>query len=456
MKAQRSRYGLIAAMWLAFSSLFWGCTFVAEQPYEQCPYYSGKAPGSVIGLTPAQDYAGEVLAYLLQVVVGYAGAPENRTAWRTAGIFNELDLKTISNRLADPEYRKSKLFFLDANLLGLSEVLYHYNPRLNQFKGRYIFDSLYPSPELLAVRLLILQKLRDAETVSFSALLERESLLCLDAAPPRAADLAAINLTIEEFRFLRDIFNSEPLFFHYYKHPFIVDALTRVGFYRREKLSEEAIRRASYKKYARSFAFMPWKRKLNIAILSSLNSEFEFDGTYKDPYDLGFKPTQAYLDMTDALITAILARSADLVRAELQKRGAENTGNDAFWEMLWEQKLRPLIEFQIYNQRPFSIYPEIADRALDDICPESDLSIIVLGKDVYRSIYFDRGDKEPAVDRWLYLDIEDVDYLNANEKIDRIVQFIAGRLLTLTPYVSGLSALPAMPFFPESILPGPE
>ena len=101
---------------------------------------------------------------------------------------------------------------LDARILGLCEVLYHYNPRLNQFKGRYLFESVYPSPELVAVRLLLVRKLVDGERVDLDALIRRESLLTDPLAVPSPADRLATGLSVEEFRFLREIFDSEPLF----------------------------------------------------------------------------------------------------------------------------------------------------------------------------------------------------------------------------------------------------
>jgi hypothetical protein len=447
------RYGLFASLGLMLfvAGLLANCTFVSEQKIEECPFYSDSEPGTVKGLTPAQDYAGEVLAYLLQVVVGQAGAPENRPAWRSAGLGVEIDLKKISRHLSDPEYRKSNLFVLDTDVLGLSEVLYYYNPRLNQFKGRYVFDSFYPSAELLAVRLLILEKLRKGESVPFSALLERESTLCADTPLPTATDLEALNLTLEEFQLLKDIFTSEPIFFYYYKHPFIVEALTRIGFYRNETLTAEVIKRASYKKYGHEVAFIPWRRKLNIAILPSLINQFDFGGLYSAPYIYGFKPSATFLERTAKLKTEILLRTAAFVRAELQNRGAENTADESFWDMLWEERFLPRIEVEIYDQRPFCIHPENERRASKNICPEADLTIVVLGQDVYRSIHFETDPRDLDDAGLLYMDIGDIRYHYADEKIDTIARFSADRLLSLTPDIHDLSKLPAMDAFPEYV-----
>ena len=452
MNARQGRFGLSVSIWLVclFSGFLWGCTFVAEKPPEYCSPYGDKEPGIFKGLTPAQDYAAEVLAYMLQVVVGQAGARENRAAWRTAGVDIELDFRTISSLLADPGYKKSNLFVLDANILGLSGVLYRYNPRLNQFKGRYVFDSLYPSAELLAVRLLILKKLREGETARFSALLERESLLCWDAPPPRSEDLAAINLTPEEFRLLKDVFTSETIFFHYYKHPFIVEALTRIGFYRREPLTEEVIEKASYVKYARKAPFIPWKRKLTVAIVPSLTGEFNIDGQPNGPYVFGFTPTSHILETIETLKTKILMGTAERVRVKLQKQGAANAADDIFWEMLWERRFLPLVEFEVYDQRPFSIYPEIENQIMDELCPDSDLAVVLLGKDVYRSIHFDADRQDHNNPSQVYIDIEDIRSLYADEKIEAITRFIAAQLVTMAPIARGAPAPPDMSFYSKS------
>jgi hypothetical protein len=430
------------------------CTFVSERNYEHCPYTSSTEPGSIRGLTPAHDYAGEVLSYLLQVVVGRAGDPENRSAWRAAGLDMALDLQTISRNLSDPEYRKSNLFALDPDIVGLSEILYHYNPRLNQFKGRYVFDSLYPSAELIALRLLILQKLHRGETLSFSALLANEALLCADAPAPRAVELEAINLSLEEFWLLKDVFTSEPFFFQYYKHPFIVEALTRIGFYRREPATRDVTERASYAKYARKVPFIPWGRKLNITIVPSLTSEFHFGELYDKPWTLGFKPTADFVETTETLKTKILARTANLVRSDLRQQGAENTTDPAFWEMLWEQRYLPRLNFEVYDRRPFCIYPDIENRVLDELCSESDLAIVLLGKDVYRSFDFDTDRRAPESPERLYIDIEDIRYLYADEKIETIARFVADRLGSLASRACGPKTRPATATFADSVAPG--
>ena len=85
---------------------------------------------------PASKYAAEILSYMMQVVVGAAGDPADRQAWKTRSLSADLDLNQVRHIMQDPERKVTELMVYDANILGLSTVLYHYNQRLNYFKGR--------------------------------------------------------------------------------------------------------------------------------------------------------------------------------------------------------------------------------------------------------------------------------------------------------------------------------
>ncbi|MEK6194440.1 MAG: hypothetical protein N2F24_09485, partial [Deltaproteobacteria bacterium] len=108
---------------------------------------------------PARKYAGEVLSYLMQVVVGSAGDPAIRQAWKTRALSATLDYNQVGYIMRDPKRKVSELMVYDANILGLSKVLFYYNHRLNYFKGSALQESVYPSEELLAIRLFMVQKI---------------------------------------------------------------------------------------------------------------------------------------------------------------------------------------------------------------------------------------------------------------------------------------------------------
>ena len=108
------------------------------------------------GLSPGQQYAGRVLAYLMQVVLGRAGPEELRSEWGRRGLDVPLDFKRISTIMLEPGQNRARVVVFDTRIFGISEVLYHYDPRLNLFKGTEGRQSLFPSVELIALRLLLL------------------------------------------------------------------------------------------------------------------------------------------------------------------------------------------------------------------------------------------------------------------------------------------------------------
>ena len=96
-------------------------------------------------LTPAQQYSGELLAYLLKVVLGREGQPESRKSWRERGLDKALDFDHIVKVMTDTGQSQNQLDFmvLDPNILDLSQVLYHYDEKLSLYKGDYGVTSLF-------------------------------------------------------------------------------------------------------------------------------------------------------------------------------------------------------------------------------------------------------------------------------------------------------------------------
>ena len=137
-----------------------------------------------VAQTCSREYAGELLAYFMQVVLGRAGRTEQREAWRLRALGQPLDLEAITDTLNGGGKDKSKLMVLDANMLGFSEVLYHYDPTLNQFKGRFVYHSVYPSPGLIALRILLLKKIHRGEKIDLTAVLARQDLLLTPGKKP--------------------------------------------------------------------------------------------------------------------------------------------------------------------------------------------------------------------------------------------------------------------------------
>jgi hypothetical protein len=410
-----------------------GCgNFAAAHKDRPFPAAPDSTEPAVRELSPAQDYAGEILAYFLQVVVGHIGPEERRQAWRSAGSDAALDFDTISQIMTQPAWSKSDLMVLDFNLLGLVEVLSHYNPQFNLFKGRYIFDSVYPSSELIALRLLIQRKLSQDEKVNFTALHNREAMLRPHADAPTPADLAKMKLSAGEFQLLKDVFTSDPLFFQYYKHPFIVDAMTQIGFYQPDRLTAEISRNASYKQYAPRWDYRKNSSKsVNVVILPSFTGEFAFGGQYESPYVYGFKPSADFVQAIEKLEADILERSAHFLFTELKNGGEAGAADYTLWRRQWDDTYAPLIQFNLFDQRPLTIYPENADRLVKEICPTADLVILILGDGIDRIIYAEEDADDFAAAGELYFSRDDISYFRKNGKIDKIARGIVGRLMSI-------------------------
>ena len=381
-------------------------------------------------LTPAQQYAGEVLSYMMRVVLGDAGAPEMRQAWKTRGMDAKLELGYITEMMNATERGKFSVMVFDPNILGLSEVLYHYDKNLNQFKGKYIFDSIYPSVELIALRLLLLQKRSRGEKIRMKALIQRESILLNPAIQATEADLRATNLNPREMKLLKEVFESDPMLFRYLRHPFLLRALYNAGFIESDEWVEQARQEVDYQQYKcrhpkKSYGMAAVK----IAVLPSLIADFEPGIAHRELNRYGFKPEDTYIQATAGLEKAILAVTQGLVKKNLNRGPVNGSRADTRqWESVWRKIAGEQIAFFHQNQRPFVILPDNADRTIRHICPEADFYIIILGKNVYQSIDFDaKKDIYPAVNR-LYLDFLDVKYSQISEEVDQISRFIVSKL----------------------------
>ena len=123
------------------------------------PFLSKTPPKDESELTPAQQYAGEVLSYLMPLILGQSGNSNSKNDWATKGLDEKLDFKNISEKMTNSDKSKTGLLVFDPSILGLTEVLYYYDKKLNLNKGDSSNTSIYPSPELIAIRLLLLQKI---------------------------------------------------------------------------------------------------------------------------------------------------------------------------------------------------------------------------------------------------------------------------------------------------------
>ncbi|MCB2149512.1 MAG: hypothetical protein KQI81_23730 [Deltaproteobacteria bacterium] len=353
-------------------------------------------------LTDAEQIAGETLAYLMEVVLGQAGDPAERAAWATRGLNLPLDFDLVSRRMFGPVPLRAELMVLDTNILGLSEVLYHYDRRLNLFKGKREHDSLYPCVELMATRLFLVHKLNHGEKVGLSAMIRCKGLFAPGSRDAHEAELAAMNLTETEFSFLKAVFQSEPAFLRYMEHPFLVSTLRRIGAAEQDAFTLSADQSANYRRWACP-ARKPLQQSLvTIAILPSMNPMFE-----ASPGPAGaVTPSREYQVILDHLKKAILE---GLARKRLDSGQTDST-------------VRLPVFFT--PERPMAIHPGNAGRVIEDICPKADFTLILLGKNVYRAIYIDPENDIYPHEKRIYLDVDDIRYQQIDDEIDTIVNAV--------------------------------
>jgi hypothetical protein len=349
-------------------------------------------PTSELVFTENEQIAGEIMAYLIQVVLGVAGAPEKRQAWSTRGLDLPLDFAMVSRRMHGPVPLRTELMVLDTNILGLSRVLYHYDPRLNLFKGTRDHQSLFPCAELMAIRLLLLQKRHHDETVSMAAIARHADLFAPESRDAAGEELTAMGLTAEEFRFLKDVFRSEPAFLRYMQHPFIVSTLRKIGVARPDAFTLAADLKASYDQLSDQSRNGTEDQPVTVALVPAMISA----------PDEGKSPSGDYIQVLKTVRTAI--------KTELNRRPELPTSTP-----------RPVF---FIPDRPVTIYPENADRVIGQLCPTADFTVILLGKNVYRAVFIDPDTDIYPYKRWLYLDIDDVRYGQTDADIGTIVSAI--------------------------------
>ena len=381
-----------------------------------------------VQLTPAQQYSGELLAYLMEVVLGRAGQPESRPPWRVRAIDEPLDFDRLVKNMTDSEKSQLDFMVLDPNILDLSQVLYYYDERLSLYKGDYGVTSVYPAPEVLAIRLFLLKKIKAGEKIRLDAFIRREDDLLNKDYRATAEDLAATGLSALEMQFLRDVFLSEPTFYRYLTYPFLMKELKKTDILDAGSVVEGIIRSANYDGLRCNFNDSGENREgVKIAFLPSMTKEFVYGNRIPSLSKYGFKPTKLLEKIFVGLKEEILGRTR-LTLKKIVSKPTHRKLDETEWLRLWRQISHKYIHFYVENQRPLVIYPENASEVINEICPEADFTVILMGKNIYRAVFFDPSkDSYPSVNR-LYLDIMDIQYNQAGEEIDLISRFICSRL----------------------------
>ena len=369
------------------------------------------------------------MAYLLKVVLGRAGQPKSRKAWRVRGIDEPLDFDHIVKVMTDPAKNQLDFMVLDPNILDLSQVLFHYDEKLSLYKGDYGVTSIYPAPQILAIRLFILKKINSGEKIDLDAFMERKTNLLNPSYRTSPEDLAATHLSAPEMKFLRDIFQSEPGFYHYLASPFLLKEIAETGLLVPGEMTEKIIQSADYTAFrCKCFGCRKNRDAVRIALLPSMTREFVHDPNRPSLSEHVFKPTELLDNIFIKLKKEILDKTRENLERVLSKPPYPKL-TQSQWRKLWHQITQHDIAFCIEDKRPLVIYPENASKVIREVSPKADFTVILLGKNTYRAIYIDpTRDVYPAVNR-LYIDIMDIEYNQAKEDIETISRFITSRLM---------------------------
>jgi len=383
-------------------------------------------------LSPAQRYAGEILSCLLRIVLGESGDPKYRDEWKRRGVDLSLpDLDEIYAIMKDSERNELTLMVLDPNLRFLTRVLYYYDKRLSLHKGADIV-AVYPAPEFVALRLLILKKIQRGEKIHLGELMRRKEMLRMEAGEPSEGALRAVGLHREELTLIRQVLDREPHLHAYLHSPFLVKALWEVGVLTDDAFTVQKVQQAHYGDIAARCreAFEKKGQTVNVAVLPSLITTFEASDDPEAPPCKGFRPTEEYRELVQGLVEKILKAVEPGEENAGRDQGASNGRTDLTRP---QNALGERVRFFLEWNRPFLIYPENAEEMIHTVSPAADFTIVLLDKNLYLPLHIDEAeDVYPSVP-WTYLDILDLKYDQAGDRIQEIAAFLRERLERIAP-----------------------
>ncbi len=386
-------------------------------------------------MEPARQHAAEIMSFMLRIVVGQDGRPETRRDWATRGLDFPLNLDAMSREMsAMGGGNILRIMVFDPNILDLSQTLYYYDDRLGFSKGRF---NVYPATEFLAIRLLLIKKIARGEKINLRALLERRRLLFDKGIRVGEKDLRATGLRGEEIELIRDMLGRAPYLFDYLGCPFLVKGLYEAGVLSVDETVTQKLAEANYRHFPCRAERGPDKREtVRIAILPSLTKEFLF-GTS----GAAFSPTgfvaSGYLQETVKLLKQqIIEGAAAWIERKALEEGVETPG-DPVLAPKWSEIVKSRVSFCVQDERPLVITPGNAAEVIEDVCPEADFTVILLGKNVYLSLFIDPDrDSYPAVNR-VYLDFDDIRYAQAEDRYEPIAEIVYQALRKAAPGASG-------------------
>ncbi len=356
------------------------------------------------GFSQATDksYACEIQSYLIRVVLGLDGDPSKRPLWSEKGLHKPLDFNEISDAMRGVSGSELDYILLDYNLFELLNLLYHYDPELNLHGSSRATLSPYPSPEFVALRLLLLKRLHRKEPLSLARLLYSLSR----GAPESQNGSSASGPTPEELNLVKQIVASRPSILDYMLCPFLVKALLDAGILDREELTLKLAAEAVYEPLPLRLLKEGRGVDNKVVILPSFTRGFIVEQG-KDP-SKAFSASQELQDISKRLVGMISAVSNEQEPATGQRPDTNNK-LERYWFYLWDK-------------RPLAVFPGNAREVITRICPEARLTIVLLDRNIRLSM---QGTEKPG-DNWIFVDSLDVQY----GQLDREIALIRAALIS--------------------------
>ena len=415
--------------------LFYGCAQTPDQTQIDNRLQPTTMTSAETMQSPAEQYAGEVLAYLMQVTLGKTGNPKLRQEWGDRGLNLSLDYGAISDMMRGPEKDPRQVMVLDNNILGLSRVLYHYDKSLNLFRGEELQESVFPSRELLSIRVMLLQKMDRGEKVNMGALMDKKPQLLDPLVTAAEMDLGNTHLNQSEMALLKDVIQSKPSIMAYLEHPFLVDMLYRIGAAPMDAYVREKIQSARYTAYnVKPGQKKNQKKSVQVTILPSAIKSFVHQSINTHVYPSGFKPEETYLEAIQTFQHTMNRFLEKLVMAQMFDDDAKDSDEQTQRHAVVMAFIEEHLDVMSMDRRPLVVYPENAEKVIKDVCHDSDFNVIVLGKNVYLSMHILDVDAFPHVNR-VYLDVMDIRHGQVDYEISQISKFVFDRL---KPHLSSI------------------
>jgi len=181
------------------------------------------------------------------------------------------------------------------------------------------------------------------------------------------------------------------------RHPFIVSTLKKVGVAEADAFTLSAEFAATYSQISCPPQNGRNVRKVTIAVIPSMNPMFTVNADTNR-----VRPQTAYLALQEQVESAITQK--------VERQNGPGWASDR-------------LSF-FAPERPVTIHPDNADQVIGQLCPDAAVTIILMGKNVYRAVFINAATDVFPAKNFVYLDVSDVRYHQIDDEIDAVVAAI--------------------------------